>query len=212
MAMTRTQVFFSAAVVVGASFTSVAFSPMALAQGVVSEWTSVKPPPVPELKNITIDPMKTAILVVDFSAGCTMNPRCVVAIPKVKELLDKARASHTLVVYTAYGNMKPLKDVQSIPDVEQTVVGHANKFADTDLDKILKAHGITTVIAMGETPNGGPLFTCMGAASLGYKVIVPVDTIPGSSPYAEQMAIWAIANDPVVGNVSTLTSVDKIMF
>lgn len=209
--MARTQLFFGAVLAAAASFSALAFSPTARAQGVVGEWASVKPPPAPTLKNVTIDPAKTAIVMVDFTDACSTNPRCVDAIPKVKALLDKARANHMLVAYTARRNMKPLKDVQAMPG-EQTVEGHANKFAETDLDKILKAHSITTVIVMGETPNGSPLFTSMGAAALGYKVVVPVDTIPGETPYAEQMAVWAIANNPVVRNVSTLTSVDKIAF
>ena len=209
--MARTQVFFSVVVAAIASLTTLAFPPIAVAQGVISEWTTVKPPPAPELKTVTVDPANTAILVIDFSDACSANPRCAAAIPKVKQLLANARAHHMLVVYTTHGTVKTLKDVTPMPG-EQTVVGHANKFADTGLDAILKAHGITSVIVMGETPNGSPLFTCMGAASLGYKVVVPVDTIPGNSPYAEQTAVWAVANDPVVGNMSTLTSVDKIMF
>jgi nicotinamidase-related amidase len=211
--MARTQVFFRAAIAAVASLAAVAFSPMALAQGVVGEWATVKSPPAPELKNVMVDPQKTALLVMDFNEGnCTPNPRCAAAIPKVKELLDKARASHALVIYTGYPNMKPyVKDVASMPG-EQMLVGRANKFDGTDLDKILKDHGITTVIATGTAPNGAVLFTAFGAAGLGYKVVVPVDTMPGSSTYAEQSSIWGIANDPGLGNMSTLTSVDKIMF
>jgi nicotinamidase-related amidase len=213
MAMVRTQILFSGAVAAAAILTTVAFAPMALAQGVVSEWTDVKPPPAPELKSVTIDAQKTALLVMDFNEGnCTPNPRCVAAIPNVKTLLDKARAHHVLVIYTGYPNMKPfVKDIASMPG-EQMLSAHADKFAGTDLDKTLKDHGITTVILTGTAPNGAVLFTAFGAADAGYKVVVPVDTMPGNSTFAELSSIWGIASDPGLGNMSTLTSVDKIMF
>ena len=209
--MARTQLFFSAAI---AAVVSLA-TPLALAQGVVSDWATVKPPPAPELKDTTLDPGKTALLVMDFNEGtCTTQtgPRCAAAIPKVKELLDRARSSHMLVIYTGFPNMKPVvKDVASAQG-EQMLLAHANKFTGTDLDKILKDHGITTVILTGMSANGAVLFTAFGAADLGYKVVVPVDTMPSMSPYAEQSTIWGIANDPGLGNSSTLTSVDKIKF
>jgi nicotinamidase-related amidase len=213
--MARTQLVVRAALAALASLTAVAFSPMALAQGVVGEWATVKPPAAPELKDVTIDTAKTALLVMDFNEGtCTAQagPRCAASLPKVKELLDKARASHMLIVYTGFPNMKPVvKDVAALPG-EQMVSAHANKFAGTDLDKMLKDHGITTVVLTGMSANGAVLFTGFGAADLGYKVIVPVDTMPSMSPYAEQSTIWGLANDPGLGNMSTLTSVDKIKF
>ena len=92
------------------------------------------------------------------------------------------------------------------------VVGHADKFDGTDLDKMLKDHGIKTVIATGTAPNGAVLFTSYGAASRGYKVIVPVDTMPGASPYAEQASVWNLANDPGLGNMTTLTTAGRISF
>ena len=209
--MARTQLFLSAAMAAAVCFSS----PMALAQGVVGDWATVKPPPAPELKDATVDAAKTALLVMDFNEGtcnAQTGPRCAAAIPKVKELLDKARSSHMLVIYTGFPNMKPVvKDVASAQG-EQMLLAHANKFTGTDLDKILKDHGITTVILTGMSANGAVLFTAFGAADLGYKVVVPVDTMPSMSPYAEQSTIWGLANDPGLGNASTLTSVDKIKF
>ncbi|MGH7106786.1 MAG: cysteine hydrolase family protein, partial [Acetobacteraceae bacterium] len=97
---------------------------------------------------------------------------------------------------------------------EPIVTGHADKFDGTRLDSILKSHGIKTVIATGVVGNGAVLFTTFGAASHGYKVIVPVDTMPGTSAYAEQNAIWNLANDPGLGPRAgvTLTSSHMIQF
>ena len=43
--------------------------PAARANDITTEWTSVKPPPVPELKPAAIDPKTTALLVLDFMKG-----------------------------------------------------------------------------------------------------------------------------------------------
>jgi nicotinamidase-related amidase len=199
-----------------ATIAAIAFSPMALAQGVIGEWNQVKAPPAPELKSVTVDPKTTALLVMDFNAAtCTpeKRARCVPAVEHVKALLDKARAAHALVVYTFTGNMKPdgfVKEIAPMKD-DLRVTGHANKFEGTDLDKILKDHQVKTVVLAGTSPNGAVLFTAFGAASLGYKVIVPVDTMPGDTPYSEQSSIWGLQHDPGLGD-TVLTSADMVSF
>lgn len=193
------------------------FAVPAGAQGVVSEWNAVKAPPAPTLHKVAVDPAKTALLVMDFNAkNCTPDKRarCLPTIPKVKMLLDKARAHHMLVVYTRTGGMKDSDIVKEVaPQAgEPILVAHANKFTGTDLDKILKDHGITTVITCGSSANGAELFTSFGAAERGYKVIAPVDTSPANTAYAEQFSMWEIANGPTIGGASTLTSADMITF
>jgi nicotinamidase-related amidase len=216
--MTRNQLFRSMAVVAVAVVLSVMLSPVALAQGVVSQWKMVPEPPAPELKAVKVDPQKTALLVMDFNdALCTSGskdalPRCVKAIPEVKKLIEEARVHHMLVVFTGYPDMKPVVKELAPMRGEPMVVAHADKFVGTDLGKVLTDHGITTVIATGVVANGCVLFTTIGAADRGYKVIVPVDTMPGRSAYAEQSTIWHIANDMTIGRTSTLTSVAMISF
>ena len=215
--ITRAQFFLGTAAAVTAALI-LTLSPAALAQGVVSEWKTVQAPPAPTLETVTVDPQKTALLIMDFNqglcgGGARSLPRCVSALPRVKDLLDKARAHHMLIVFTGYPHMAPrVKELAPMKD-EQVVVGHADKFDGTDLDRILKDHGITTVITTGVVANGAVLFTAFGAASRGYKVIVPVDAMPGMNAYAEQSSIWGIEHDPGLGERScTLTSVDMIKF
>ena len=43
-----------------------AYAAPASAQTVIDEWSSVKAPPAPELKPVTVDPKTTALLVMDF--------------------------------------------------------------------------------------------------------------------------------------------------
>lgn len=48
-------------------------------------------------------------------------------------------------------------------------------FSGTDLDAILKAHGITTVVACGVSLNVGVLGLVIEAVNLGYEVVLPTD-------------------------------------
>jgi nicotinamidase-related amidase len=214
--MSRSQVLRSLIVVAVTGGLAAAVGSVSSAQGVIGVWTSVQPPPAPQLKSISVDPRKTALLVMDFGqriCNPAQAPRCAAAMPKVKELLDKARAHHMLVLYTGFPMLGPIVKEIAPTRGEQEIIGHADKFDGTNLNGILKARGITTVIATGTVANGAVLFTAFGAASRGYKVIVPVDTMPGRTLYAEQSSIWGIANDPGLGpRVATLTSVDIMRF
>src|SRR6266702_6628923 len=71
-------------------------------QTIIDEWSSVKAPPAPELKEITIDPKTTALLMLDFvKQNCNekVRPRCPATLPAAKQLLADARANNVLVVY-----------------------------------------------------------------------------------------------------------------
>src|SRR5215813_7429038 len=67
---------------------------------ITTEWTSVKLPPVPELKPVTVDPKTTALLVLDMMKGnCGARPRCLATVATVKKLIEAARAHGMVVVY-----------------------------------------------------------------------------------------------------------------
>lgn len=166
------------------------------AQGVVSEWSQVQAPPAPELQQVTVDPAKTALLLMDFGANCSREPRCTADIPHLKMLLDQARSHNVFVVYSgASASMTMLSDIAPKAG-EPIVVGFGDRFYNTNLEEILKQHGISTVIACGTVANGVELFTAAGATQRGFHVIVPVDCMPARSAYAEQNVVWGIANDP----------------
>ena len=128
-------------------------SAQAQAADIIDEWANVKMPPAPELKAVTVDPKTTALLMMDFLPNlyCAEDPRCVATLPAMKKLLDAARAGGATVIYSVAGNFDPsdiMKDVAPLGS-EPIVNSHADKFIDTDLDKILKDKGIQTVIVTG---------------------------------------------------------------
>jgi nicotinamidase-related amidase len=215
--MRRRLVYDAVAVVLVMIAVAVVLPSLAQAQGVLDEWSSVKAPPPPEAKLVTIESQKTALVVMDFDKRiCRPDKRvrCFRAIPKVKKLLDEARAHNMVVAYTRGPNMKPSDFVDELRPIkgEEMFVAHANKFEGNDLNQLFKKRGITTVIITGTSPNGAVIFTVFGASRLGYKVLVPVDTMPGDTAYTEQISAWGILHDPGLRDASTLTSVDKITF
>src|ERR1700722_11615683 len=71
-----------------------------------TEWSGLQMPPAPELKQVTVDPKTTALLLFDFmTANCNKDarPRCLTVIPTLKELDDEARAKGMMIAYTFPG-------------------------------------------------------------------------------------------------------------
>lgn len=199
----------SVAVVLAAALVS------AQANTIVDDWAEVKAPPAPELKPVKADPKDTALLVLDIvRQNCTPRPRCMASVPKVQGLVEKARLAGVPVVYALVSG-QAVTDV--LPEVapragEPSVASGPDKFMNTDLDKILKDKGIRTVIVTGTAAEGAVLNTAAGAALRGYKVIVPVDGMSSTTPYAEQYTAWHLTNSPRVGAQGTLTRIDMIAF
>src|SRR6185295_13475990 len=144
---------------------------------VTSEWASVKLPPVPELKPVTVEPATTALLVLDMmKSNCGARPRCLATVANVKTLLETARAHHVMVVYnlTGAGNVADMVDQGLAPRAGDFMVkgaGGADKFVGSNLDEGLKAKRIKTVIVTGTSAQGAVCGTTNGAAQRGYKAV-----------------------------------------
>ena len=181
---------------------------------IVDEWAAVKAPPAPELKQVSIDPKTSALLVLDFVApNCTQRPRCMASVPAVKKLLGEARARGMLVVFATGPTGKRADTVPELAplDSEAVVSTGVDKFANTELEKLLKNGGTQTVITIGTAAQGAVLYTASAASLRGMKVIVPVDGI-SDTPYSEQYTAWHLANAPLVSRNVTLTRFDLIGF
>ncbi|HEY8268855.1 MAG TPA: isochorismatase family protein [Xanthobacteraceae bacterium] len=185
----------------------------ARAQTIIDEWPSVKAPPAPELKPVTIDTSSTALLLLDFAKqNCGQRPRCLASVPKVQKFADEARAKKMQVVHSLFGQAT-VADLLIPPAAgEPNVRSGADKFRDTALAKILADKGIRTVIVTGTAAHGAVLNTASVAALMGIKVIVPVDGMSADA-FAEMYTAWHLANGPGgVGPNVTLTRLDLIKF
>lgn len=187
------------------------------AQTIIDEWPSVKDPPAPALKEVTVDPKTTALLVLDFvkqTCNEQNRPRCLSTLPNIEKLLAEARAKNMLVVYSyVFGGTM----ADTLPDVaptgkEPSVQAGPDKYINTDLEKILKDHGIKTVIVTGTDSAGAVIHTADESAFRGLNVIVPVDTMSASNPFVELYVAYHFTYAPRVANVTTLTRVNMIKF
>ena len=184
---------------------------------IIDEWASVKAPAAPALKSATVDPKTTALLLMDFVKQICNdkgNPLCQPSLPAVKKLLDQARASGMLVVYTSIPNV-PKTDID--PKIapkgdEPFVQSFLDKFLNTDLEKILKDKGIKTIISTGVSAQGAILTTSSEAAQKGFSVIVPVDAISSTITTSCSTWVYDLTNAPVIASHITATSVDMIKF
>jgi nicotinamidase-related amidase len=200
-----------------AAFVLVLGSPLpAPAQTVIDQWANVKAPPAPELKPVAVDAKTTALLMLDLlQANCGHRPSCLAEMPAMKMLLDAARGAGATVIYSGFGNVPPsdvIKDVAPTAN-EPMIHSDADKFLNTDLDKMLKDKAIQTVIVVGTSANGVTLYTAGAAVLRGYKVIVPVDGLSANDLYAVQFTAWNLVHaTPMFVNAVTLTRSDMIKF
>lgn len=186
-----------------------------IAQTIVEEWNSVKAPPAPVLKDVTVDPKTTALLMLDFvPPTCGTRPRCIASLPALRKLLDEARSKGMLVVHSVTSTTKAeeiLKEVAPRAG-EPVVTSSIDKFRNTELEKILKDKGIQTVIVTGTAAHGAVLNTVAGAVQRGIKVILPVDGMSASDTYTEQYVTWHMTNAPAVAPNTTLTKIGLLKF
>ncbi len=166
---------------------------------ITTEWDSVKLPPKPELKSVTVDPKTTALLVLDLMKdNCGVRPRCVPIVPNVKKLIDNARARNMMIVYNLTGTAKPedMVDTSVMPRPNDFMIKNGrggDKFTNSNLDAGLKEKGIKTVIITGTSAQGAVATTSNGATGRGYKVVVPVDGTASEDAFRELYGIFHLA-------------------
>lgn len=189
------------------------------AQTIVDEWAGVKMPPAPALKAAKVDPSKTALLLFDFThQTCSQErrPRCAASVPKLKTLLDDARARNMLVIWSvATADSKPSDILPEIaPRAGETVLPSLgpDKFIKSDFEQMLRDKGITTVIITGTAAHTTVLHTGGAAALRGFSVIAPVDAMSSNDQFTEAYTAWHLANAARIMNATILTRVDMISY
>jgi nicotinamidase-related amidase len=193
----------------------------ASAADITADWANVKPPPVPQLKPVTVDPKTTALLVLDLMKGnCGARPRCVAMVPNVKKMIDAARSHNMMIAYNLTGQNPKFEDMVDpgiVPRQGEHLVKNgrgANKFYNSSLEQALKEKGVTTVIVTGTSAQGAVAGTSQGATERGFKVIVPVDGMASEDAYNEQYAVWHLYKGGPVALVEhvTVTRSDLIKY
>jgi len=193
-------------------------APFALSasETIIEAWHSVKAPKPPELKPVKVNSKDTALLVLDIeqrTCNAERRPRCIASVPKIKDLISRARAKGVPVVYSLTSRGTP---EQILPEVaplsgEPVVKSSVDKFFGTDMEKILKEKQIKTVIIVGTAANGAVLGTAIAAAMRRLNIVVPVDGM-SDRLYSEQYVAYHLVNAPGTRNRTTLTKISMIEF
>lgn len=203
------------AIALAAAFTS----SMAKSQTIIDDWYQAKLPAPPQLKPVTLTPSETALLVMDFTVQtCTpeKRKRCADSVPKVKKVVEEARAKGALIIYSVavpgsvpgdvLKELAPASGEQVLPPLGP------DKFINSDLEKTLKDKGVKTVVPMGTQAQTSVLHTGGEAALRGFKVVVPVDAMSSDDLFPELYTAWHLAHAARISDQVTLTRLDMIGF
>jgi nicotinamidase-related amidase len=178
------------------------------------------PDPVP----VVLNPATTALLIFDIvDPICTRQPNCTgKMVPAIASLLARARKAGVTV---AFGTRAPtmskwLPEVLPAPGDIKIESQAQDRFYNTDLDKTLKAKGISTLILAGWKVSGSVTYTSVGATLRGYTVVVPVDASLDATDYEIAVGLYQIlhqhsenaANEALKDRASTLSRTDLISF
>ena len=198
---------------------ALAMTAPARADNVVEQWKDVALPAAPELKPAKVDPSKTALLLFDFTTQtCSQErrPRCAANVPALARLLADARAKNMPVIYSVAIAKTDRKDILAAiaPRENEPVLPPLgpDKFIGSDLEKDLKARGITAVILTGTAAHTTVLHTGGAAALRGFDVIVPVDGMSSNESFSEAYTAWHLVNAARIMAKVTLTRVSMISY
>ena len=181
-------------------------------------------PATPDPARVTLDPKTTALMVLDYVEPiCDAQPSCKdKMLPAMTPFMERVRKAGLTVAYgTREQNMsKWLKAVAPGPNDIKIVNTAQDRFYNTDLDKVLKAKGIKTLIMVGWKISGSVTYTSVGAMAHGYTVVIPTDTTSAGSEYETAIGFYNVlnsgnanlANAPLKASAVTLTRTDMITF
>jgi hypothetical protein len=221
MSMFRTILFTSSFVLALSSGVAQAQSQnTSAAKPMVTLQMPALPDPVP----VTLNPKTTALLVFDYVEPiCGTLAKCKdQMLPPMIKFLARVRKAGMVVAYgTLEDNMsKWLPEVAPQAGDIKIVNTAQDRFYNTDLDKALKAKGVTTVILVGWKVSGSVAYSSVGAAVRGYTVVVPVDTTAATTDYEQVIGFYNIlnqlngnlTNQPLKPKAPTLSRTDMITF
>lgn len=186
-----------------------------------AEWKAYKPDP-PNPGPVVADPAATAILVLDVNnakVNDPANPASHMA-PRLKGLLDRARAAKVLIVHTISFNgagtaAGSLWDgFQARPDEPILAPDAFDKFHGGQLQDTLAKKPIKTLIVTGSSTNGAVLYTATAAARVyNYDIIIPTDAVVTHTRYQQDYSLYQFTVLPgSVNKKFSFTTIDQLTF
>ena len=194
------------------------------AQNASKPLLTLQMPALPDPVRVTLNPATTALLVLDYVEEiCHSQPKCrSQMLPAMTPFMARVRQAGMTVAYgTREQNMsKWLPEVAPAPGDIKIVNTAQDRFYNTDLDKALKAKGITTIIMVGWKVSGSLTYSSVGATLRDYTVVIPMDTTAAATDYEQVIGFYQIlnqgngnlTNQPLKPKAPTLSRTDMITF
>jgi nicotinamidase-related amidase len=181
-------------------------------------------PSLPDPAPVVLASATTALLIFDVIDHISERQPVLKAkmLPAISSLLAKARKAGVTIAYgTRAANMSTWLPEVAPASGDIKIENQAqDRFYNTDLDKALKAKGITTLILTGWKVSGSVTYTSVGATLRGYTVVVPIDASLDATDYEIAIGQYQILhqnsanaeNEPLKAKASTLSRTDLITF
>ncbi len=178
-------------------------------------------PPNPVAVKLPVS--STAILLNDVvEQTCKPQPSCTgQMVPKIAALLSQARKAGVYVVYSTPAGGSPVLPEVAPGQGDPIVAGAGqDRFYNTNLDSLLKAKNVTTLVLGGWRINGSVVYTSVGATLRGYTVVVPDDITSAATDYDVAIGRYQILtqlssntnNEPLKPKASTISRTDLMTF
>ena len=152
-----------------------------------------KPKPI----DVIVDAKTTGLLVLDLNARCE-DPKepCHKLVEPVAKFLPRAREAGIFIVYTVADRYQgtPLGKMPKAfaqKDSEPVIFPAAfDKFYGGELQPLLQAKGLKTLIVTGASSNQAVLYTATAAVRpFGYDVIIPTDGLIARGDYEHEYTL-----------------------
>jgi nicotinamidase-related amidase len=184
---------------------------------VAAQQAPALPDPVP----VTVDVGSTALLTQDISETPCNSPSCQALVPAIAALQARARDAGVYVIHSTGAGGTLLPPVVPAPgEVVVLAQGSQDRFYNTNLDYLLRSHGIGTVILQVWRVNGSIMYTAFGGTNRGYSVVVPLDGTSANTDWDITVGRYQIqnqsnanpTNEPLRPAAVTLSRTDLITF
>jgi len=155
-------------------------------------------PPIPAPVAVEVPVKGAALLVLDItSAICPPRPSCLTSVPKIANLVKKARDAKVPVIYSLTATAGSTVQPEIAPLAgDATVTGRADKFFGTTLEKILQDKAVENAVVVGSAANGAVLYTVFGLNLRGITVVVAQDGISAEPEFPITLTRWQLLNQP----------------
>ena len=180
-------------------------------------------PTIPAPVAVEVPVAGAALLVLDITNTiCDVRPSCVASVPKIANLVKKARDAKVPIIYSTTTTAGTLVRAEITPQSgDVTIAGRADKFFGTNLEKILQDKGVQNAVVVGSASNGAVLYTVFGLNLRGITVVVAQDGISAEPEFPTTLTRWQLLNEPGFTNADnkplakgfvTLSTSDLITF